>query len=71
MFTKDEALSTCLAYFNGDSLAATVMVEKYLLKDARGNYMEKSPDDMFIRVSKEFLSWLSITSFTVLIFNAK
>jgi ribonucleoside-diphosphate reductase alpha chain len=45
-----------LEYFNGDTLAADVWVNKYCLKNVENNevvYYEKNPDDMHRRISKE------------------
>ncbi len=53
-YTYKEVLETCLAYFNQDELAATTWMNKYAVKDAKGNYLEKSPDDMHRRMAKEF-----------------
>jgi ribonucleoside-diphosphate reductase alpha chain len=54
MFSYDEVYNATLNYFNGDDLAANVFVTKYALKDADGNYLEKTPDDMHHRLAKEF-----------------
>lgn len=54
MYTKEESLASCLEYFKGDMLAAKVTVEKYLLKDKDGVYLEKDPDQMYRRLSAEF-----------------
>ena len=43
-----------LAYFSGDELARDAWVEKYCLKDSEDNYYELTPDDMHMRMSKEF-----------------
>ncbi len=43
-----------LSYFNNDELAATVWLEKYALRDEEGNYLEKSPDEMHVRLAREF-----------------
>ena len=46
-----------LEYFNGDTLATDVWINKYCLKNVNsGNnveYHEKNPDDMHRRISKE------------------
>jgi len=54
MFTREEVISACLEKFEGDTLAAEVVVEKYLLRDKAGNYLEKTPSDMFRRIAGEF-----------------
>jgi ribonucleoside-diphosphate reductase alpha chain len=43
----------CLKYFNGDSLAADVWINKYALRDGESIY-ELTPDDMHRRLAKEF-----------------
>ena len=53
-YTYTEVLKQCLNYFNNDELAATTWINKYCLKDRQGNYLEKSPDDMHLRMAKEF-----------------
>jgi len=47
-------LEQSLEYFNNDELAATTWINKYCLKDKHGNYLEKSPDEMHLRMAKEF-----------------
>lgn len=44
---------SALEYFNNDKLAADVWVNKYCLKDSKGNLFEKNPDDMHRRIAKE------------------
>jgi len=48
-----DALQKATAYFNGDSLAAGVWVNKYALKDSDGNLYERSPEDMHRRIARE------------------
>jgi ribonucleoside-diphosphate reductase alpha chain len=43
----------CLKYFNGDSLAADVWINKYALREGESIY-ELTPDDMHRRLAKEF-----------------
>jgi len=52
-YAHEEALAEATRYFNGDSLAASVWVNKYALKDAFGKIYEKSPDDMHRRIAAE------------------
>ena len=54
IYTYQDVLKTCLDYFGQDELAATTWINKYCLKDKSGNYLEKSPEDMHIRMAKEF-----------------
>lgn len=53
-YSREEVLKETLVYFQGDSLAANVWIDKYALKDAEGNIYEKTPDDMHRRLAKEF-----------------
>ena len=53
-YTYDEVLEAATEYFDGDKLAAGVFVGKYALKDLDGNYFEKTPDDMHMRLATEF-----------------
>lgn len=53
-YTREEAVSASIEYFDGDSLAGEVWVNKYALKDTDGNIYEKTPLDMHRRMSREF-----------------
>lgn len=52
--TYDEALKNALKYFNGDDLAASVFMSKYAISDEENNYLESTPDEMHLRMAKEF-----------------
>ena len=52
-YSYQEAYEASLEYFNGDELAARVWVNKYALKDSKGNIYEKTPTDMHRRLAKE------------------
>ena len=54
-YTFEEAINASKEYFAGDDLAANVFVSKYALQDNDGNYLEKTPRDMHIRLAKEFV----------------
>lgn len=54
IYTREEALKEALAYFKNDELAAKAWVDKYALKDSKGNLFEKSPDQMHWRLANEF-----------------
>jgi ribonucleoside-diphosphate reductase alpha chain len=55
MYKYEDVLANCTKYFDGDELAASVIVSKYLLKDSNGDFLEKDPDDMFRnRIVPEF-----------------
>lgn len=43
-----------LEYFKGDQLAADAWEAKYALKDSQGNILEETPDEMHMRMAKEF-----------------
>tara|TARA_R110000824_G_scaffold1643_5_gene8146 strand:+ start:2243 stop:4687 length:2445 start_codon:yes stop_codon:yes gene_type:complete len=45
---------TTLKYFNKDELATNVFLTKYALKNKKGDFVEKSPDDMHKRLASEF-----------------
>ena len=51
---KQDILQGVLDYFNGDTLAANVWIDKYALKDSSGDIKEKTPEDMHRRLAKEF-----------------
>jgi ribonucleoside-diphosphate reductase alpha chain len=50
----DEVLKECLRYFEGDDLAATTWINKYASRDDNDQLLEKSPDDMHLRMAREF-----------------
>ena len=41
-------------YFDGDDLATNVFITKYALRDKSGEFHETNPNDMHIRLAKEF-----------------
>lgn len=51
---REEVIKTATEYFQGDDLRANVWVDKYCLRNREGEYMESTPEDMFIRLSLEF-----------------
>ena len=53
IYTQEQAYEASLKYFKGDDLAARVWVNKYALKDSKGNIYELTPDDMHRRIAKE------------------
>jgi ribonucleotide reductase alpha subunit len=53
-YTYDEAYKNSLGYFNNDSLAAKVFVDKYALRDNLNNILEDTPEKMHRRLAKEF-----------------
>ena len=54
MYSEDEVRAKTLEYFGGDELATNVFMTKYCLKDKQGNLTELTPDDMHVRMAKEF-----------------
>lgn len=52
-YTYSEAVAEATRYFEGDSLAASVWVNKYALKDSSGLIYECSPDEMHWRIANE------------------
>ena len=53
-YTHEEVLQASMEYFKNDILAASSVQKKYLLRDKEGNFLEKTPKDMHIRLAKEF-----------------
>lgn len=53
-FSYDEVLNASIRYFDGDELAATTWMGKYVMKDTEGNYLELTPDDMHQRLARAF-----------------
>lgn len=53
-YKQEEVREKSISYFHGDVLAAEVWMSKYALKDSKGNFYEKSPDDMHRRLAREF-----------------
>lgn len=51
---KEEALKKSIEYFNGDTLAAGVFIDKYALTTPKGDILEATPEDMHKRMAKEF-----------------
>lgn len=53
IYSHEEVLVKATEYFNGDTLAANVWMNKYALKDSEGNIYELTPDDMHWRIANE------------------
>ncbi|RRJ89526.1 adenosylcobalamin-dependent ribonucleoside-diphosphate reductase [Paenimyroides tangerinum] len=53
IYSNEEAVSASTKYFKGDTLAATVFINKYALKDSEGNIYESTPDEMHKRIASE------------------
>jgi ribonucleoside-diphosphate reductase alpha chain len=54
MYSQEQVKEATLEYFSGDELATNVFMTKYCLRDKKGNFIEKTPDDMHKRIAKEF-----------------
>ena len=54
MFEETEVREATLEYFDDDELATNVFITKYCLRVAKGNFLEKTPDDMHHRLAQEF-----------------
>ena len=46
-YTKEEVKAKTLKYFKGDDLATNVWMDKYCLKNLKGEFMEDSPLMMY------------------------
>ncbi|MDR2971246.1 MAG: adenosylcobalamin-dependent ribonucleoside-diphosphate reductase [Bacteroidales bacterium] len=53
-YTKQEIFDEVVAYFEGDELAAGVWIDKYSLKNDKGELLERNPDEMHSRLAYEF-----------------
>ncbi|HUS48982.1 MAG TPA: ribonucleotide reductase N-terminal alpha domain-containing protein, partial [Candidatus Paceibacterota bacterium] len=54
VFSYEQAMKSCLEYFNNNDLAATIFLDKYALKNIEGKLIEETPDDTHKRLAKEF-----------------
>jgi ribonucleoside-diphosphate reductase alpha chain len=54
IYEYNEVLESCLAYFDGDELAATTWMNKYAVKTKKGEFLENTPDQMHKRMAAEF-----------------
>lgn len=53
-YTREEIMTNLLEYFNGDVMASEVWLNKYCLKNSKGEFFELSPVDMHRRMAREF-----------------
>lgn len=53
MYQKDEVYKKSLSYFKGDALATDVWINKYALRNHKGELLENTPRDTIIRLAKE------------------
>jgi ribonucleoside-diphosphate reductase alpha chain len=49
-----DALAQCLVYFQNDDLAATTWLNKYAMRNAKGELVQATPNDMHMRMAREF-----------------
>ena len=56
MSKKNKIPSSTLDFFKKDELRARVFIDKYALRDSKGNLLEKTPQQMWQRVAKEISS---------------
>jgi ribonucleoside-diphosphate reductase alpha chain len=52
-YKYEEVVKASTKYFNGDTLAASVWMKKYALKNSNGELFELTPDDMHHRLARE------------------
>jgi ribonucleoside-diphosphate reductase alpha chain len=52
--SEEEVEAATLEYFNQDRLATNVWMTKYAIKNNKGEFVEKTPDDMHNRLADEF-----------------
>ena len=52
-YSHEEVLEAATEYFENDTLAASVWMNKYALKDSDGNLYELTPADMHHRIARE------------------
>lgn len=53
-YEKGKILEQCISYFEGDELAATTWMNKYAMKNKKGQFVELTPEHMHKRMAKEF-----------------
>ena len=52
-YTYEEAIAESTVYFRGQELAAKVWIDKYALRNNKGELLESNPDQMHRRIAKE------------------
>ena len=53
-FDAKEVMEAATRYFDGEEMVANVWMNKYALRDGEGHIYERTPDDMHLRLAKEF-----------------
>jgi len=54
IFSYEQAMESCLEYFNNNDLAAKIFLDKYALRNLEGKLIEETPNDTHRRLAKEF-----------------
>lgn len=54
IYESEDVYNACMKYFQDDSLAVEVFMNKYALKDKDGKFLEKTPAMMHRRLAREF-----------------
>lgn len=54
VYAKQDIFKDAVDYFNGDELAAGVWIDKYALKNDKGELLERTPEEMHRRIAREF-----------------
>ncbi len=54
IYAYKDVLQSALDYFDGDELAATTWINKYAMKNKKGDFVETTPNDMHKRMATEF-----------------
>jgi len=54
-YSHEEVMEAATEYFDGDTLAANVWMNKYALKDSKGNLYELTPKEMHQRITSEII----------------
>lgn len=53
-YEYNDVFKATLDYYDGDLLATSTITKKYLLRNEKGKYIEKTPDDLHNRLASEF-----------------
>ncbi|MBO4282716.1 MAG: adenosylcobalamin-dependent ribonucleoside-diphosphate reductase [Bacteroidales bacterium] len=53
-YDTKEVMEATTRYFDGEEMVANVWMNKYALRDGEGHIYERTPDDMHLRLAKEF-----------------
>ena len=53
-YSQQEVLAAALEYFHADELAATTWMNKYALRNTKGELTELTPADTHARMAREF-----------------